>query len=115
MAKPGKHCVRLESIDRFHARGMRLLTSLGVRIVSTPGEFSREIWATKDDRLLVRFRYTTKSDYDEAYEIYGMTASDITGADLEGGIAESADDWPSWVPECVRDSWDGWIEGPFCP
>ena len=107
--------ITLKAIDRFQARGMRLLSSLGVRIVSTPGEFSREIWSTKDGRLLVRFKYTTKSDYDEAYEIQGMSASDLIAVDYEAGMAVSGDDWPEWVPQDVRDAWDEWLEGPFCP
>jgi hypothetical protein len=94
---------------------MHLLSSLGVRFVSRPGEFSREVFAAKDGRLLVRFKYTTKSDYDEAYEINGMTASDLTTAEIKAGMAVSADDWPRWVPQCVRDAWDEWLEGPFCP
>lgn len=115
MAKSATRRITLEPIDRFHARGMRLLSSLGVRIVSTPGEFSHKIWSTKDGRLLVQFKYTTKSDYDEAYEIHGMSASDLTTADCEAGMAVSGDDWPRWVPQCVRDAWDEWLEGPFCP
>ena len=112
MAKPSKRRITLERIDRFHARGLRLLSAAGDQFYSTPGYFFREFWATKAGILLVRFKYTTKSDYDEAYKIHGMTASDLTDADIEAGRASGS---PAWVPECVWDAWSLWIEGPFCP
>ena len=108
MAKSTKPIVEATFIERFHARGMRRLHALEVRFAGRRRVFQREIWATKDGRLLVRFRCPTESDYDQTLEIQGLSASDLNEADLAAG-SESGDDWPRWVPACVRDRWNLWF------
>jgi hypothetical protein len=109
VAKPSKSVGSFEFIERFHARGMRQLHALDVRFAGERRVFQREIWVAKDGRLLVRFRCPTESDYDEALEIKNLTLRDLTQSDLDATGDESADDWPRWVPECVRAEWDLWL------
>ena len=109
MVEPAEPIVSVDFIERFHARGMRRLHSLDVQFTGKRRVFRRDIWAAKDGRILVRFRCPTESDYDETLVIIGLTLRDLTKADLEAIGTESADDWPPWVPDCVRDRWDLWF------
>jgi len=109
MAKDDQYAITLEFVEHFRAYGMRRLHGFDVLSAGKRRVFRGDIWATKDGRLLVRFNCPTESDYDESYEIRGMTPSDVRDADLNSGDTESDDVWPSWVPECVRDRWYLWL------
>ena len=87
---------------------MRRLHTFTLRFAQRRQVYSGEVWAARDGRLLVRFHCPTESDYDESYQIAGLTAPDLTESALAS--AEPDDDvWPSWIPECVRDRWDFWL------
>jgi hypothetical protein len=134
--------ITLKDIPHFYARGMKQVH--GWRLARMT-EFSKfhtyhgEIWAAKDDRLLVRFKFKTGLCL-ETYEICGMTAADLfnivfdpasdEAAALEGNIITLRESgksivlsgskgvyvppeenfWLSWVPPCVRDAWDRWVD-----
>jgi hypothetical protein len=109
MANRADSAITLEFIDRFHARGMRRLHAFDVRFAGRRQVYRGEIWATKDGRLLVRFNCPTESDYDEAHEIRGLKASDLSQTDINSNPKEADDVWLPWVPQCVRDRWDLWL------
>ena len=62
---------------------MRRLHAFDVRFAGRRQVYRGEIWAAKDGRLLVRFNCPTESDYDEAHEIRGLNASDLSQAELD--------------------------------
>jgi len=98
-----------------------------------------DIWAAKGDRLLVRFRFRGGLCR-ETYKICGMTAAELFNIafDPDSDEAEGLDGniitlrasgtsivlsgsagiyvppeenfWLSWVPPCVRDAWDSWVD-----
>jgi hypothetical protein len=109
MANRNESAITLEFIDRFHARGMRRLHAFDVRFAGRRQVYRGEIWAARNGRLLVRFQCPTESDYDEAHEIRGLTAPDLSQSDLGSTRTEADDIWLPWVPQCVRDRWDLWL------
>lgn len=109
MANTETKLVSLETIDHFHARGMRQLHAHVLGFAGKRRVFRQEIWATKDDRLLVRFQCPTESDYNESYEICGLRVSELSKTDLDTAEIEFVDGWPGWAPQCFRDSWELWF------
>jgi hypothetical protein len=105
----GESVPSLKFIERFHARGMRRLHAFDVRFAGRRRNYSGEIWATTDGRLLCRFHCPTESDFDEAHEIVGMTISDLVEAELNATAAQPDDVWLPWVPPCVRERWELWL------
>jgi hypothetical protein len=106
----------LEYIDWFDARGKKRLFAAD-HLQSWEGKYlkySIDIWAAKDDRILVRFH--TKAgdceDDDEAYEIKGIKYSDIP-LDEIGEVDEMGK--AVWVPKSVFDEFESWAyhEMPF--
>ena len=108
MENTDQYDITLEPVEQFRAYGMRRLHGFDLVFAGERRAFRGDIWATKDGRLLTRFNCPTESDYDESPEIRGMTASDVTEADLNSRGTERDDVWPSWVPQCVRDGWVLW-------
>jgi len=109
MTKRAVSAITLEFIDPFHARGMRRLQAFGVRFAGSRKVYRCDIWAAKDGRLLVRYNCPTESDYDEAHEICGLKASDLSQTNLDSNPMEPDDVWLPWVPQCVRDRWVLWL------
>ncbi|HQU46844.1 MAG TPA: hypothetical protein PK867_28830 [Pirellulales bacterium] len=93
----------------FHARGMRRVHAFDAYFMNSRRKYSGEIWATKNDRLLLRFHCPTESDYDEAFELHGVTAAEIDRTTIEPVEGEADDVWPAWTPPCVREMWERWL------
>ncbi|MGH7138775.1 MAG: hypothetical protein ACREHD_23760, partial [Pirellulales bacterium] len=93
----------------IHAPAEFISVGFDVYFTSPRRKYSGEIWATKNDRLLIRFHCPTESDYDEAYELHGVKASEITARN-DAATATSAEDvWPPWAPPCIVEQWDEWL------
>lgn len=109
MSKRSQRIARLEPIEIFNARGMRQVHAFDIRFANSRRKYSGEIWATKNDRLLVRFNCPTESDYDEAYELQGIKASEITAEKDAAASTDVEDVWPRWAPHCVVERWELWL------
>jgi hypothetical protein len=118
-----------------HGWGLTRMTEFSVFYT-----YHGEIWGAKDDRLLVRFSFRNGLCR-ETYEISGMTCADLFNSEFDRGTDEAeglkgniitlrmsgksitlggskglyfpAEEnfWLSWVPPCVREAWDWWING----
>jgi hypothetical protein len=100
--------VTLEFTEHFHARGMRRLHGCDVYIGARRRKFPCGIWGAKDGRMLVRFHCPTESDYDESFQVIGLSLSDPSQVDLSRREMDH-ELWPAWVPQCIRDRWDLWF------
>src|SRR5260221_10440003 len=91
------HAITLRETSHFHARGMKRVHTWRLTRMD---EFHRilayhgQIWASKDNRLLVRFRtkYIMWRSYHVllSFEICGMTAADLFRLKFDSGSAEAA-------------------------
>lgn len=101
----------LKPIGRFHTRGMRWLGGSDHYCIAGSiyrGGFSREFWGAKDGRVFVRFHYSTKRRYQEAYEIKGITVSNLTARNVDNDFGV---DEVSGLPECSCSCiWNAFIE-----
>lgn len=89
--------IRLKEVPLFNGRGMKRVH--GWYLKRWISEFSKhhiyrgDIFATKDNRLLVRFRFHTRGfcyGGPQAYEIRGMTAADVLNLEFDPCSEEAA-------------------------
>lgn len=92
---------KFEYIDHFDARGMRGVYGRGDH---WPGKRAMhiDVWLTNNERLVARF-WSRSSEVDGmSLEVFGFSA-DL----LQPGKLKCLDE--RWVPQCVRDEYDGWV------
>jgi hypothetical protein len=94
--------IKVKYIDHFDAPGMRLVYGRGDHY-GGGRTFNMDVWRTRSGRLLVRF-WSRSVWVDEAsLEVIGFSPRlppRRKGAPLDA----------RWVPQCLRDEYDAWID-----
>jgi hypothetical protein len=87
---------KIQQIDKFDARGMRRVYSIGNRIGSQT--FYLYIWVRKDGQMFARFWSRCEEVDWFSYEITGLKNRFIVGNPDDGG-----------VPLVLRKEYDSWV------
>lgn len=95
--------IEVNHVDHFDARGMRRVYGRGDHHCGGR-TFNMDVWLTRSGRLLARF-WSRSSEVDGvSLEIIGFSP---TLPPRRKGAALDA----RWVPQCLRDEYDDWING----
>ena len=98
--------VKVEEIDHFDARGMRLVYGRGDHF-SRHTNFNMDIWMTRAGRLLMRCWSRCQEIDGRSFEITGLDTSKIPEPVKKVGLQDS------WVPDAVRKTYNEWIRAEF--
>ncbi|MCK5838972.1 MAG: hypothetical protein KAG99_03940 [Bacteroidales bacterium] len=94
---------KVEEIDHFDARGMRLAYGRGDHF-GRHYTFNMDLWMPRTGRLLMRCWSRCQDIDGRSFEIKGLDTSEIADSIKAAGLHDS------WVPDVVRKTYDEWIQ-----
>jgi hypothetical protein len=96
--------IKIEAVDHFNARGMRLVFGRSDRFPLDGKRYYKRnmgIWLTREGRVLARFWARGREVDDESLELIGLSLPYVP----DRGSCLSED----WVPEKLRSAYDAWL------